>query len=120
MYDYTDFEPENKGRDGDVEYLTIRKDGEEMATLIHRSKYETPEDRRLKLNAAHQIVTALNLLDRVTSGEAFHPDKVTLKYVDDDGEETYDQPLSDLNTSGTLIDPYSGEDLHIFGAQITL
>ena len=42
----------------------------------------------------------------------FSPSKVFAIYVDSEGRE-HSQPISDITYSGTLIDPYTGEDMEI-------
>lgn len=39
---------------------------------------------------------------------------IVLVYTDEAGKE-YEQPLSDIEESGTLIDPESGDDLSLIG-----
>lgn len=44
--------------------------------------------------------------------------KVTLVYVSEDGTEYY-QPVSDITSSGTLIDPETGDDMELIGVLYT-
>ena len=46
----------------------------------------------------------------------FNLDEITLIYISEDGHLYY-QNASDLPESGTLIDPETGEDLELLGAQ---
>ena len=42
------------------------------------------------------------------------PEKVILIYTAEDGTE-YEQPLADITSAGTLVDPESGDDLELTG-----
>lgn len=46
----------------------------------------------------------------------FNLDEITLVYISEDGQLYY-QNASDLPESGTLIDPETGDDLELLGAQ---
>lgn len=46
----------------------------------------------------------------------FNLDEITLVYISEDGQLYY-QNVSDLPDSGTLIDPETGDDLELLGAQ---
>jgi len=41
--------------------------------------------------------------------------EVILIYRNKDNSETFEQPLTDITTSGTLIDPETGDDLELVG-----
>lgn len=47
----------------------------------------------------------------------FAPDNVVLVYIDSTGKE-YEQPLSDLQDAGTLVDPDTGDDMSLIGARM--
>ncbi len=42
----------------------------------------------------------------------FHPDSVYLVYIDSKGGE-HSQPACDIVESGTLIDPYTDDDMEV-------
>lgn len=75
-YDWLDFEPEPDGTgdgsgDPDKHILTIRRDGEEYAIIVHRACYgRYPLDGVVadaKRSRAQHIVDTLNAADRRTS-----------------------------------------------------
>lgn len=46
-----------------------------------------------------------------------NPDNVFAVYIDSEGNE-HSQPISDINYSGTLIDPETGDDMEIEWVEI--
>ncbi len=85
---------------------------------------ERKRSRDALLDRKRRVRTLINLFESAdptttTQTAAVELDAVTLVYTDEDGQ-THEQPLSDLTTAGTLIDPQNGDDLELHSARIQL
>lgn len=117
----------------EVHLASYRDCGEPKATDVccdaHRAIFDERKSQRETLQArldhVKTLIRQLQRAEEVTGDQddgtsvELDPAHVTLLYVDRD-ENRHEQPLADVTTSGTLIDPDSGDDLEITAARITL